>query len=392
MNGIAYLALRHVRYHWLRSLTLVAVMATLISIPLLAEVLSRAAETRMMARAEATPLVYGAAGAPLDLTLSAAYFRGNVEMPVSMKDYDWLIDSRMADLAPIHIAGTARGFPIVGTDIEYFRLRGLTAAEGRLPVAVGEVALGAEAARTLGVAVGDQITSDVEQVFDLAGAYPVGMVISGILAATDTADDRAILTDLKTGWIVYGLGHGHQELTRQTNSSLLLKTESGEALTANASLPTFEAISADQLSEFHFHGAPETFPLSAVLVFPFDEKASALLCGRVEERKAPLQILRATDQIRGLMDNVLQVKAVLQGVMLAVGLAAGLAIALVIWLSVQMRQREFDISRRLGAGPGLPAALVSCELVMLLALALAISLSIVWSASRLKDQIALLWF
>ncbi len=392
MNGIVYLALRHVRYHWLRSLTLVLVIATLISIPLLAEVLSRAAETRMMSRADATPLVYGAAGAPLDLTLAAAYFRGDVETPVSMQDYEWLIERRMADLAPIHVAGTVRGLPIVGTDIDYFRLRGLTTTDGRMPVSVGEAVLGADAARTLGVAVGDQIASDVEQVFDLAGAYPVGMVVSGILAATGSADDRAVLTDLKTGWIVSGFGHGHEELTRQTNTSLLLKTDNGEALTANASLPTFEAISADRLSAFHFHGTPETFPLTAVLVFPFDEKASALLRGRVGERDANVQILRATDQIRGLMDNVLQVKAILQGVMLAVGLAAGLAVGLVVWLSAQMRRREFDISRRLGAGPGLPVALLSCEMVLLSGVALAVSLSFVWTALVFEAQIARLWF
>ncbi|MDV7144290.1 hypothetical protein R3X27_16520 [Tropicimonas sp. TH_r6] len=392
MNGIAYLAWRHTHFHWLRSLTLVLVMATLITIPLLAEVLTRAAETRMMSRAEATPLIYGSAGAPLDLTLTAAYFRGDIETPISMEDYDWLIASRLADLAPVHVAGTSRSIPIIGTDFEYFRLRGLTAAAGRLPVSLGEVVLGAEAAQSLGVAAGELVTSDVNQVFDLAGAYPVGMLISGILEPTGTPDDGAILTDLKTGWIVSGLGHGHEELTRQTKAALLLKGAGGDAITANASLPTLETISADQLADFHFHGPSETFPLSAVLVFPFDEKSSALLRGRVEARDTAVQILRPTDQIRGLMENVFQVKSVLQGVMLAVSLAALLAMALVVWLSVQMRRREFDVALRLGAGPGLPAALVASELLLLLTAAVIISLAVTWSAALMEDQIAQLWF
>ena len=97
MSGVLYLALRHIAYHRLRSATLVLVVTTLMTIPLLAEVLSRAAETRMMARAQATPLVYGAAGAPLDLTLAAAYFRGDIETPISMQDYDWLLATRQAE-------------------------------------------------------------------------------------------------------------------------------------------------------------------------------------------------------------------------------------------------------------------------------------------------------
>ena len=171
MSGIGYLALRHILFHRLRSLTLVLVMATLITIPMLAEVLTRAAETRMMARAEATPMIYGATGAPLNLTLSVAYFRGDVDTLISMADYEWLLTTRQADLAPIHHAGTTSGFPIIGTDIDYFRLRGLTPIKGRLPVRICEAVLGADVAERLGVGVGDTFTSDVQQVFNLAGAY-----------------------------------------------------------------------------------------------------------------------------------------------------------------------------------------------------------------------------
>ena len=389
MTGLLYLALHHMRFHWLRSLTLVLVLAVLVTIPLLAEVLTRAAETRMMARAQATPLIYGASGAPLELTLAAAYFRGDVARPVSMQDYDWLIGSRLADLAPIHLAGTARGHPVIGTDYDYFRLRGLTAAAGRLPAGLGEVAVGAQTAEALGLTTGDEIASDVQQVFNLSGAYPVGMRVSGILASTGTPDDRAIFTDLKTGWIVSGLGHGHEALTEQTSATLLLKDQ--DVPTANASLPTYQTIASDQLAAFHFHGDPDSFPISAVLVFPPDEKSSALLRGRVGELDSPVQILRTTEPIAGLMNNVLQVKSVLQGVMLAVSAAALLAIALVIWLSAQMRRREFEIARRLGAGPGLPTALVVTEILIMAAAALLIALAAVSLGTAFEDRMVEFW-
>lgn len=392
MSGIGYLALRHIMFHRLRSLTLVLVMATLITIPLLAEALTHAAETRMMARAEATPMIYGAAGAPLDLTLSAAYFRGDIDRMISMADYEWLLSTRQADLAPIHYAGTTNKFPIIGTDIDYFRLRGLTPIYGRLPVRIGEAVLGANVAKRLGIGVGDTFASDVQQVFNLAGAYPVGMIVSGVLAPTGTSDDHAVLTDLRTGWIVFGFGHGHEELTRQTNAALLLGAGDEMGVTANASLPTYQTISADRLADFHFHGAPEAFPLSAVLVFPHDAKASALIRGRVADREAPVQILRASEQIQSLMDNVFQVKVVLQGVMLAVSIAALLALGLVVWLSVQMRRREFDLAERLGARLGLSALLVTTELGLLASIALAFSLSVIWGATQFETQLMQFWF
>ncbi len=385
MISVLYLAWRHLWFQRLRSATLTLVFAILVGIPLLSETLVQELDDQMMARAEATPLVYGAAGAPLELTLSAAYFRGAVEAHVAMADYEWLVASRLAALAPIHLAGTVRGAPVVGTDIEYFALRGLTAVEGRLPARIGEVAMGADAAERLSARVGDVIASDIAQVFDLAGAHPIGLVVTGVLARSGSADDDAILTDLRTGWIVSGLGHGHQDLNEETDRALRLEQAEGP-VTANASLPTIEVISPDQLDRFHFHGDPATFPLSSVLVFPHDARAAALLQGRVADLGRAVQILRPSEQIRGLMDDVLRVKTLLQRVMAAIGGAALLSMGLVVWLSVQMRRREFDIAHRLGADPALPVALVAAELLILLIAACALALLLVWGASSLEDE------
>ena len=391
MTALVYLAWRHIAYRRITSLTLVLVMTTLMTIPMLAETLTRAAEARMMARAQETPLVIGAAGASLDLALSAAYFRDPVDADLTMEDYDWLLDTGLAELAPIHHAGRSRGLPIIGTEIDYFFLRNLAVAEGRLPVRIGEVVLGAGAAARLDAGEGDTVVSDVAQAFDLAGAYPVGLRVSGVLSPSGTPDDDAILTDLKTGWIVYGLGHGHEELTAQSDPSVRLRTAEDGTLTANASLRTREAISPDSLAEFHFHGAPETYPVSAVIALPPDRKASALLQGRVADRGGGHQIVRTGDEIRGLMDNVLRVAEILRGVLLAVSIAALLAMALVVWLTAQMRRREFEIARRLGARRALPFALVGMELGLLAAAAGALSLALLFAATRVGDGMAFIW-
>ena len=63
----------------------------------------------------------------------------------------------------------------------------------------------------LNVGPGDTIVSTPEQVFDLAGVYPLKMRITGILPQTGGPDDRAVFVDLKTAWIIEGIAHGHEE-------------------------------------------------------------------------------------------------------------------------------------------------------------------------------------
>ena len=59
------------------------------------------------------------------------------------------------------------------------------------------------------------------------------MPVVGILGPTRTADDQAVFVDLKTAWVIQGLGHGHQDVTKLKNPTLVLKrTESNVAATA----------------------------------------------------------------------------------------------------------------------------------------------------------------
>ena len=41
-----------------------------------------------------------------------------------------------------------------------------------------------------------------ENLFDIAGVYPLKMEVVGILEATHTSDDLGIFVDLKTAWII----------------------------------------------------------------------------------------------------------------------------------------------------------------------------------------------
>ena len=72
----------------------------------------------------------------------------------------------------------------------------------------------AEVARELELRPGDSIISSPENAFDLAGVYPLKMKVTGILEKSHTSDDLAVFVDLKTAWVIQGLGHGHERAAR----------------------------------------------------------------------------------------------------------------------------------------------------------------------------------
>ena len=150
---------------------------------------------------------------------------------------DELRTSGLVDPIPVHARHHSQGVPIVGTSLDYFDYRGLSVAEGRQLATLGEAVLGAGAAERLGVKLDDSVISSPESVFDIAGVYPLKMPVVGILARSLSPDDDAIFVDLKTVWIIEGIGHGHQELTRPEAAGAVLKTTSTPS-TSTAAAPT----------------------------------------------------------------------------------------------------------------------------------------------------------
>ncbi|WP_425046018.1 ABC transporter permease [Primorskyibacter sp. S87] len=369
MKPLLFLAWRNLSHHKIRSLVLVLVLTIVTSIPVLANLVVARAEQDLTSRAASTPLVYGAQGSEIDLVLSAAYFSGVAGNSVPMSDYTTMIDLALYDLVPLRISASSRGYPVVGIDYEYFRVRGLSTKSGKFPLRIGEAILGAAVAKRLGLKQGDTIWTDATQSFDLSGAYPVALTVSGILAATGTPDDRVVFVDLSTAWIAEGIGHGHQKLDPDRDQNLLLKSKDGDVV-ANASLRTFTEVTDENRERFHYHGEESDLPISAILVFPRSDKAAALLKGRVVDQAETRQIVQVDEVVEQLLTRVFQMKTVLQNVVAAMAVAALLALLLVIVLSVRMRQREFEIANQIGAPRRHAVWLVAVELVLVLFVAL----------------------
>ena len=360
-----YLAWAHLRFHAGRSALLVLVFALVGAMPLMTERLARLAEIQLLSRAAATPLVYGPPGSQLDLALGALFFEGQTEPRLTMQDYDMLAAMRLARPLPILQTHTARGFPIVATDIDYLHFRGLRLVSGERMARMGEAVVGAAVAARLDLAPGDTIRSDAEAVFEIAGAYPVRMRVTGMLAETGGPDDRAVFVDLTTGWIVAGHGHGHEDLSTTTDESVVLRRDGGQVI-ANAKLREFVDLAEADPDSFHSHGNAVDFPLTAIVLDPRDERSAAILRGRIEDAGDTRQIFRPIGVIRDLLDEVFRIKAILEMLTAAVALATAIALGIVVSLSIKLRSREFEIARRMGADRGAVIRLVAVELGLLI--------------------------
>jgi len=365
MMGILYLAWRYLTYHKLKSVILFGSITLILYLPVGLRVLVDQSSARLTARARETPLLIGAKGSPLELALSTLYFSGDRPERLDYGEATRVAESGLAMAIPTYVRFRARGHPIVGTTLDYFSFRRLSIEAGRQMATLGECVLGARAAGALGIGPGDSILSSPESVFDLAGVYPLKMKVSGVLAFSDGPDDDAVFVDLKTAWIIEGLGHGHQDLARPEASGAILSRDGSEVV-ANASVVQYNEITADNIDSFHFHGDLLENPITAVIVVPDDQKSSALLQGRYQSDDERVQIVAPSMVIDDLLDTILTVRSFVMAGAVLLGLATLATTVLVFLLSLRLRRRERVTLFKIGGSRGRVAAIMASEIVAVL--------------------------
>jgi len=361
-----YIAWRYLASNKARSATLLACVTLITAVPLVLELLLVESERQLLSRAQSTPLLLGARGSALDLVMNGLYFDDEVPERVSMATVNEVEGSGLAQAIPIYARFQARRFPIVGTTLDYFDFRGLDIAQGRQLALLGEAVIGAEVADRLGITAGDSLLSSPETVFDLAGVYPLKMRVVGVLERAHTPDDLAVFVDVKTAWVVQGLVHGHQDLAQAKDPAVVIDRTDTNVI-ANARLVEYTEITAENVDSFHFHGNPEQYPLSGVIVVPNDNKSGTILRGRYLEGERPYQLVVPETVIDGLLANIFRIKNVLDAVILVVGIATVLALTLVFALSVRLRQREIQTVFRLGGSRLTIARLLGAEIAITVA-------------------------
>jgi putative ABC transport system permease protein len=365
MTDTLYLAWRYIVFNRIKTITLITCISLIIFLPFALKTLLNESEQQLMSRANTTPLLVGAKGNALDLVMNSLYFSKEKPDFISMKSVEKIIDSSLALPIPLYTRFQARKHPIIGTSLDYFEFRQHTIATGRLFAMLGECVIGSETSNQLNLAVGDSILSSPENLFDLAGVYPLKMTVTGILAKTNSVDDKAIFVDLKTAWVIQGLGHGHQDIKKIQDPGTVLN-RSQNLVTTSSKIKQYTEINQNNLGSFHFHGDPSIYPLTAIIAAPEDNKSATILRGRYLSEHENQQIVRPKEVIEDLLGNIFRIKDFIDAIILIVAIAMILAVFLVFSLSFRLREKEINTIFHLGCSRMTVVLLIGAEIFIIL--------------------------
>ena len=133
----------------------------------------------------------------------------------------------------------------------------------------------------------------------------------------------------------------------------------------DSSIVQYYEITPENRGSFHFHGDPETFPITAVLVWPRNARARTLLKARYGVSKTA-QILVPSVVIEELMGFLFQLKRFFDANVILVTIATGLFLALIVLLSLRIRERERQTLFHIGCSRFTTFRLQVTELCMLI--------------------------
>jgi len=292
-----------------------------------------------------TDLIVGARSGPANLLLYSVFRIGNATNNISWETYDVIRQREEVDWTiPISLGDSHRGFRVLGTDHNYFEhyrygdRRQLVFTRGGPFEGVYETVLGAQVARELRYAIGDEIViahglGDVS--FSQHDDKPFTVV--GILEPTGTPVDRTVHVRLEGIEAIHlGWQHGARLPGHSVSAEEALQQElKPEAITA------FLVGLKSRMATFRLQRAINEYRKEAL---------TAILPGVA---------LAELWDILGIVENMLIVVAFLVLLATLVGMTTTLL------SSMKERQRELAILRAVGAHAGYLFALIEIEALLL---------------------------
>ena len=284
-------------------------------------------------------LVVGAKGSPMQLILAGVF---HIDVPpgnVKLADVQALAARpQVAQVIPISLGDSYRGFRIVGTTPQYLAHYRVQVVQGRVWSASMETVLGAQAAQALGLQPGQRFVGG----HGLAGGAAhadLPYTVTGVLAPCGCVLDRLILTPTESVWHVHEKPHAPGKAHDQAEHD---DDEDREVTLALVRYRT---------------------PLAAAS-FP-----------RYVNSETPLQAAAPAIEVTRLLRLLGVGSEVLQGVGAVLLLTAALSVFIALWTAVRERRADLAMLRMLGASPGKVAALLLAEAFWLAALASVLGLA-----------------
>jgi putative ABC transport system permease protein len=276
-------------------------------------------------------VVVGAKGSPMQLILSGVFHidapTGNVPL-AAVRQLEQ--HPQVAQLIPISLGDSYRGFRIVGSTPDYLTHYSAAFAQGGIWSTPMQAVLGAQVAAQTGLKVGDRFAGShgLAGGGDSHGQTPY--VVSGVLAPGGSVLDRLVLTALDSVWQV------HENHTALDAEDRKLMEDEREVTLA--------------LIRYRTPLAAVTFPRFVNSTTEMQAAAPALEITRL------LKLIGVgTDVLRALAAVLL--------------LTAGLSVFIALWSAVRERRADLALLRMLGAPPRKVAALLLCEALWLALLA-----------------------
>ncbi|MBO6513273.1 MAG: ABC transporter permease [Phycisphaerales bacterium] len=379
------LAMRHLRFHWGRSLLLCLCIFVIVGLPLVSRSVISSFESSLRDRAQTVPLLVGPAGSRFDLVLAALHWRITDLKPIPLGVVEEIRELPGTEAIPVHVRYRARGKPIAAVPYEYFEFRGLVPQEGRMIAGLGEALLGSTAAKELKLKPGDELPSDQLSSYDITAPSAVMLRIVGVLHETNTPDDRVVFVDLETAWLLEGIAHGHASASSVRDPDLLIG-ESEEHVALSGALIEYQRVDETTAGSFHLHEDRAELPITAILVFPKDQKDAALTRTRINavESRQALSPINISDE---LIRSVLRVQRLVDVIFLIVGIAMIGLLVLVSLLTIRARSHEVRTLLDIGATRTQVSLIFLFEYASIVLVGIAGAVLAAWMSGSVSDQI-----
>lgn len=324
-------------------------------------------------------LLVSADASPLVSILNGIFYANPPRRPIAWAQYQEIAAKFPLDFAiPTQLGDSYQGNPVLATTPEFFSKfqpvprEPWKLAQGKLFDTEWQVVLGARAAKSTGLKVGDRIAlthgsgGSRENAGTKAGApghvhSEFMYTVVGILEPTGSAHDRALFTNLNSTWIIHAFDR--RERAEQSEQSGQKKTE--------------EPRDHDPAHDDHDHEHDEP-PITVADITEEDRMITGIYLRLItrEGSDSPANLPQIFDMLRRdptitvaqpnqeitrlfeIVGNIDQILVGMGGVVMA---SSGIAIMLALYNSMEQRRRQIAVLRVLGASQSRIFGLVLTE-------------------------------
>ncbi|WP_421578893.1 ABC transporter permease [Shinella sp. M31] len=317
--------------------------------------------------AEKFDLLVGAAGSETQLALSAVFLQPSPLPLMSGRVLAKLsADPRVDFAAPVGFGDSADGHPVVGTTSRLIAALSPVLAEGTTFTRLGDAVIGADVPKRIGAEI-KPMHGGAEE----GGHTHTAIVytVTGRMAPTGTAWDRAILVPIRAVWQLHGMSsHDAHDHAGETHESAEAEDHDHE-----------RHVEADAAIDEHFDA--ETPGVPAVLVKP-KTVADAYRLRQEYRGEATLAVFPA-EVLTRLYATLGDARGLLLAIAIGTQIIVIAAVLLVTIMHVGARQRQIGALRAFGAPRRAVVAIVWGELFLLFLAGFAAGLLIGYGAAHL---------